>query len=135
MNRIARTRFPEDGSTTEKWQPLVVMDDEDAARSDYQEAARRLIEFDDRRDMFICGGKTAEDRLMRYDATLLALGRHHIPAHKTAAAVGREHGVSSARITALVKRFQTYMKLPPMNGQNTDEQRENKSTSRRNTLE
>lgn len=112
---------------------IVIMDDEDAARADnadYREAAARQLEFNRRRDMFICGGKTSEDRLMRYDATLLALGRCFVREHKSAASLARSHRVTSARITTLVRTFQDYMKLPPMNGQNTDEQRENKSQSR-----
>ncbi|HZM06247.1 MAG TPA: hypothetical protein VFC44_24870 [Candidatus Saccharimonadales bacterium] len=62
----------------------------DSERSEYREAISQLLDFARRRDMFICGH---HDRLMAYDATLLAMGFYEVLGCATAGELARRYRV------------------------------------------
>ena len=134
--RRARTDFrnEDEHPVSHRMETVVIMDEEDAVNNDYLEASRRCMEFFDRAAMFIYGARDPEHRLMRLDCVMLALGRHHIVNHNTAASLARMHGVPEQSIVGTMKRFQDFLGLPPVNGQNSNEQRKEKSKARKGNL-
>jgi hypothetical protein len=137
MTRRARTYFGNDlpRQAQTKWQDIPpVMDDEDAVKTEYREAAEKLKQFSDKRDMFICAESDPEKRLLRYEATVLSVGNAHILNSSSAMDLARLHHVSKGYVNSIIRRFQEFLNLPPAPGQREADTRRKQSITRKGQL-
>jgi hypothetical protein len=117
-NGRARTEFCNDSEPIHsRMEPMPVMDEDDHALTAYQEASRRGTDFITRTNLFICGAIDPAERLLRYECCLLATGQYHILNVNSGDALAKIHGVGRACVNRIIRRYQTFLKMPKVGGQ------------------
>ena len=77
--------------------------------NEYREAARRMMEFSDRRDQFICSFRG--NRMLAYCCTLLAMEKREILGCDDGERLAQQFGVSREAVHQIVRRFKRTMEL------------------------